>query len=464
MATLQFLGATGTVTGSKYLLEVGGSLTMIDCGLFQGDDELLKRNWEPLPVRPASVDRALLTHAHIDHSGYLPRLVRDGFRGPVYASPATADLLRMLLLDAAEIEEEEVEETDRYGRSIYHPPQKLFTKDDVYAALKRVVKVGYHEELELNRFLRVRFIPEGHILGATFIEAKLNEAGHAPIKVLFSGDLGRYHEPVLKDPPHMDETDYLVVESTYGDRLHDPTDPKDRLAEIINATVARGGKIVIPAFAVGRTQTLLWYLRELEEEGRIPILPVTVDSPMAAQATRLYLTHIEDHDLKMRLVEQKNRDPLATRRFQLAREWEESRALDEQRGPAIIIAASGMATGGRVLRHLSLYLPDEASAIILVGFQAAGTRGRRLLEGVKQIEIHGELVPVKATVEHLGNLSGHADRADILRWLSGFKRPPRMTFITHGEPEASEALLKKIVSALGWNAMIPRYGQRVELI
>jgi metallo-beta-lactamase family protein len=262
----------------------------------------------------------------------------------------------------------------------------------------------------------------------------------------------------------MDETDYLVVESTYGDRLHDPTDPKDRLAEIINATVARGGKIVIPAFAVGRTQTLLWYLRELEEEGRIPILPVTVDSPMAAQATRLYLTHTEDHDLKMRIVEQKNRDPLATRRFQLAREWEESRALDEQRGPAIIIAASGMATGGRVLRHLSLYLPDEASALILVGFQAAGTRGRRLLEGVKQIEIHGELVPVKATVEHLGNLSGHADRADILRWLSGFKRPPRMTFITHGEPEASEALLKKIVSASGWNAMIPRYGQRVELI
>ena len=463
MATIQFLGATGTVTGSKYVLEVGGSRAMIDCGLFQGFKELRERNWERLPVNPASIGWALVTHAHIDHTGYLPRLVRDGFTGPIYATSASADLMKIMLTDSGRLQEEDAEYANRKGFSKHKPAVPLYTEQDAGRALKQVHPVPYHEDVRLTKFMTARFIPSGHILGSSFIEFQIAEPDREPFKIVFSGDVGRYDEPILNDPAPIDEADYLLVESTYGNRLHDPTDPKERLAEIINETAKRGGKIIIPAFAVGRTQLLVYYLRELEDEGRIPVLPVAVDSPMGAEATRIYSKHKEDHDLDMQRIDNLKRNPLATRNFSLVQGRAGSKALDAEAGPAIIVSASGMATGGRVLHHLAHYLPDPRTAVIFVGYQGAGTRGRRLQDGEKEIKIHGQMVEVNAHIESISSLSAHADAAEILRWLGGFKRAPRTTFIIHGEPDSAEALRDKINKELGWNAVIPTYKQVVEL-
>ena len=300
MANLQFLGATGTVTGSKFVLEIGGSRAMIDCGVFQGLKEMRERNWQPFPINPASIGWVILTHAHIDHSGYLPRLVRDGFTGPVYTTNATADLLDILLPDSGKIQEEDADYANRKGFSKHNPAVPLYTEQDARIALKQVQSSSYNKEVRLSKFLSFRLIPAGHILGSSFVSAEITERDHDPIRILFSGDVGRYGEPILNDPSQVDEADYLLVESTYGNRLHEKTNPKERLSEIINATAERGGKIIIPAFAVGRTQLLVYYLRELEEEGRIPILPVAVDSPMGASVTRLYTRHQDDHDLNMK--------------------------------------------------------------------------------------------------------------------------------------------------------------------
>jgi metallo-beta-lactamase family protein len=463
MATLQFLGATGTVTGSKYLLDVSGSRVLIDCGLFQGLKMLRSRNRESLPIKPASINWVLLTHAHIDHSGYLPKLVRDGFTGPVFATIATVDLLKILLPDSAKLQEEDAEYANRKGFSNHSPALPLYTEQDATAAIKQAHKVPYNKELRLNKFITARFVPAGHILGSSFIEVNITEPDRRPIKIVFSGDLGRYDEPILNDPAPESEADYLLVESTYGNRLHDRANPKDRLAEIINATVERGGKIIIPAFAVGRTQLLVYYLRELEDEGRIPVLPVAVDSPMGAETTRIYARHHEDHDLDLERLENLHKNPLATRNFSLVQGRGGSKALNEQKGPAIIISASGMATGGRVLHHLARWLPDPASAVILVGYQAAGTRGRRLEDGEKQVKIHAQLVTVSAHIESISSLSAHADSSEIMRWLGGFKRPPRKTFVIHGEPDSAEALRDRIVKELHWDAVIPAYQQTVEL-
>src|SRR5262249_41160193 len=339
MATLQFLGATGTVTGSKYLLEVSGSRVLIDCGLFQGLKELRSRNWENLPIKPGSINWVLLTHAHIDHSGYLPRLVRDGFTGPVFATTATVDLLKILLPDSAKLQEEDAEYANRKGFSSHRPALPLYDEQDARAALKQVHKVSYNEELRLNKFIAARFVPAGHILGSSFIEINITEPECPPVKIVFSGDLGRYDEPILDDPAPESEADFLLVESTYGNRLHDRANPKDRLAEIINATVKRGGKIIVPAFAIGRTQLLVYYLPQLEDEGRIRVLPVTVDSPMGAETTRIYARHHEDHDLDLERLENLHKNPLATRNFSLVQGRGGSKALNEQTGPAIIISA-----------------------------------------------------------------------------------------------------------------------------
>jgi metallo-beta-lactamase family protein len=464
MASLQFLGASGTVTGSKFLLDVGGSRALIDCGLFQGLKELRLRNWEQLPVNPASITWVLLTHAHIDHTGYLPRLVRDGFKGPVYATSPTADLLKLLLPDSARLQEEDAEYANRKGFSRHSPALPLYTEQDANAALKLLQKVSYQQDVRLNKFLAARFIPAGHILGSSFVEVQITEQDRDPVKVVFSGDLGRYDEPILNDPAPETDADYLLIESTYGDRLHDHTNPKDRLAEIINETAARGGKIIIPAFAVGRTQSLVYFVRELEDEGRIPVLPVAVDSPMGAEATRLYSKHREDHDFDMTRLENLNRNPLATRNFSLVQGRNGSKALKDQQGSAIIISASGMATGGRVVHHLAQWLPDRASSVIFVGYQAVGTRGRRLQDGEKQIKIHGELVPVNAHIESIGSLSAHADCGEIMRWLGGFKRPPRKTFVVHGEAGSAIALRDRIVKEWGWDVVIPTYKEIVQLV
>jgi metallo-beta-lactamase family protein len=463
MTTLQFLGAAGTVTGSKYLLETHGTRVLIDCGLFQGYKELRQRNWNDLPVNPPSIAFVLLTHAHIDHSGFLPRLVRNGFSGPVFATSATADLLKVLLPDSARLQEEDAQYANRKGFSRHKPAVPLYTEQDAAAALKQLRKVSYEESVTLNKFVSARFIPAGHILGSSFIEVQMSEPNMPSLKVVFSGDLGRYDEPILNDPAPESEADYLLVESTYGNRLHDQTNPKDQLAEIINTTAARGGRIIIPAFAVGRTQLLVYYLRELEDEGRIPVLPVAVDSPMGVEATRLYSKHHEDHDFDMHRIENLQKNPLATRNFSLVQGRNGSKALNAQKGPAIIISASGMATGGRVLHHLAQWLPDPASTVLLVGYQAAGTRGRRMQDGEKLIKIHGEMVPVHAQIETLSSLSAHADSGEIMRWLSGFSRPPRTTFVVHGEPDSAEALRDRIANELGWNAIIPAYKQIVEL-
>jgi metallo-beta-lactamase family protein len=463
MAKLQFLGATGTVTGSKFVLEIGGSRAMIDCGLFQGLKEMRERNWQPLPISPSSIGWVILTHAHIDHSGYLPRLVRDGFTGPIYTTDATADLLDVLLPDSGKIQEEDADYANRKGFSKHQPAVPLYGEQDARVALKQVQSSSYNKDVRLSKFLSIRFIPAGHILGSSFVAAEITERDHEPLRIIFSGDIGRYGEPILKDPSQVDEADYLLVESTYGNRIHEQTNPKERLEEIINATAERGGKIIIPAFAVGRTQLLVYYLRELEDEGRIPILPVAVDSPMGASVTRLYAKHKSDHDLDMTQLAKSNRNALATRNFSLIQGRSGSKALDAQPGPAIIISASGMATGGRVLHHLAHYLPDPASAVILVGYQAAGTRGRRLQDGEPRIKIHGQMIPVNARIESIGSLSAHADSAELLRWLSGFKRPPRTTFIVHGEPDSAKALRDSIAKELGWNVVIPTYKEVVEL-
>lgn len=463
MPTLHFLGATGTVTGSKFVLEVGGNRIMIDCGIFQGLKELRLRNWEPLSIKPSSLGWVVLTHAHIDHSGYLPRLVKDGFTGPILTTKATDDLLGIMLPDSGKIQEEDADYANRKNFSKHKPALPLYTEQDARLTLKQVRSVGYNELVKLSKFLSVRFIPAGHILGSAFVEVEVIERDRAPIKILFSGDIGRYDEPILNDPSPVEEADYLLVESTYGNRVHGNTDPKDRLAEIVTSTAERGGKVIIPAFAVGRSQLLVYYLRELEEEGRIPVLPVAVDSPMSASATRLYARHKEDHDLDMKRLDEAHRNALATRSFSLVQGRGGSKALDQQEGPAIIISASGMATGGRVLHHLAQYLPDPNSSVVFAGFQAAGTRGRRLQDGAKEVKIHGHMVPVRAHIESIGGLSAHADASEIIRWLRGFKRPPRKTFVVHGEPDAAEALKERIVRELGWDVVIPTYKEAVEL-
>jgi metallo-beta-lactamase family protein len=460
MASLQFLGATGTVTGSKYLLQAAGRRLMVDCGLFQGLKDLRQRNWDPLPINPASVEWLALTHAHIDHTGYVPRLIKDGFNGPIYATPGTADLARILLPDSARLQEEDAEYANKKGFSKHSPALPLYTEQDAHEALKHLHTVQYGDVVKLTDSLSLKFVSAGHILGSSFISVRI---GNPPINVLFSGDVGRYDEPILNDPSPVEEADYLLVESTYGDRGHEHKDPKTRLAEIINDAVARGGKVIIPAFAVGRTQLVIYYLRELEDEGRIPVLPVTVDSPMAVSATRLYSRHKEDHDPDMQRLDAAHRNALATRNFHLVESRAQSKALNSQKGPSIVISASGMATGGRVVHHLEQNLPDPAATVIFVGYQAVGTRGRRLVSSEKTVKMHGEMIPVRARIETIGSLSAHADSSEIVRWLSGFKRPPRETFIVHGEPEAALALSETISTTFGWNVTIPAYKQIVEL-
>jgi metallo-beta-lactamase family protein len=463
MASIQFLGAAQTVTGSKFVLEVSNSRALVDCGLFQGLKELRQRNWQPLPLKPESINWVLLTHAHIDHTGFLPRLVREGFDGPVYATQATKDLLQILLPDSARLQEEEAEYANRKGYSKHQPALPLYTEADARAALKLLRGVNYNEEVRLNKFIKVRFVSVGHILGSSYIEADINEPDREPIKVIFSGDVGRYDEPILNDPSPAFDADYLLLESTYGDRLHEHSNPKDRLAEIITETARRGGKVIIPAFAVGRTQTLIYFLRELEEEGRIPILPVIIDSPMAASATRLYVKHKDDHDVDMQKLEKAGGNPLATRNFSLVSGRSGSKDLNNLQGSAIIVSASGMATGGRVLHHLARELPNPASAVVFVGYQGIGTRGRRLQDGEKEIRIFGQMVPVEAHIESIGSLSAHADANELMRWLANFSKPPRTTFIVHGEPDSSAALGARIQKELGWNVLAPNYLEKVEL-
>lgn len=463
MTKLQFLGAAQTVTGSRHLLDVDGYRVLIDCGLFQGLKELRLRNWEKFPINPASINAVILTHAHIDHTGYLPRLVREGFRGPVYATPASVELARILLPDSATLQEEEAAYANRSGYTKHAPALPLYTLRDASAALKLIQSVKYGKKVQLGKRLSFEFVEAGHIIGSAFANMEVRGTDGGITRVLATGDIGRYDEPILNDPQAVDETDYLILESTYGDREHPDVDVKDQLAKVINDTAALGGHVLIPAFAVGRTQQLVYLLRELEDEKRIPILPVFVDSPMAVSATKLYLRHREDHDLDMDALVRANRNPLATNRFHLARTVSDSKAVSAQEEPSIVISASGMATGGRILHHLRKRIRDERNTILFVGFQAEGTRGRRLVDGEKEIRMFGELIPVRARIEQIESLSAHGDWREILRWLSGFKRAPKHVFLVHGEPRAALALETRIRERFGWEVSIPQYLDEVVL-
>jgi metallo-beta-lactamase family protein len=462
MAKITFLGAAGTVTGSKHLLECEGKRLLIDCGLFQGPKELRLRNWAPLPVDPASIDWVLLTHAHIDHTGYLPRFVRDGFRGPIYADPATEELCNLLLPDSAHLQEEDAKYATQKKFSKHDPPLPLYTIPDAQAALKRFQTIPRANSFTISPQFSVRPHDAGHILGSSWLEVTVTEGGRKFV-IVFSGDIGRYDQPILNDPEPPSHADYLLCESTYGDRDHPAGDVNEELAVIVNRVAKRGGAIVIPAFAVGRTQTLMYILRELENQQRIPRLPVYVDSPMAISVTSLYMAHPEDHDLEFAQLERSGGDPLNCHEVHMTRTVEESKQINSVTSPCIILSASGMATGGRILHHLARRLPDARNAVLLVGYQGEGTRGRALQDGAQFLRIHGQDVPVKAEVTAIGQLSAHADRSELLRWLSGFTAAPRQTFLVHGEPPALQALQGAIREKYGWPVMIPAYQQTVEL-
>jgi len=453
---LTFLGATGTVTGSKYLLEDGGRKIMIDCGLFQGLKELRLRNWEGLPVNPRDIDILLLTHAHLDHSGYIPKLVKAGFKGPIYCSEATFDLCKILLPDSGHIQEEDAERANRYGYTKHKPAMPLYTEKEARDTFGQFKPVDFGQPCKLTDELEFTLHRAGHILGAAFI--RISDGGGASI--LFSGDIGRLDDPVMKAPAKIQDADYLVVESTYGNRLHDKTDPTEDIERIISETAARGGTVVIPAFAVGRAQAIMFYIHKLKTEGRIPSnLPVFLDSPMAINASDLLCKHLNDH----RMPRGQCMDVCGIATY--TRTVDQSKAIYNKNNnmPKVVISASGMATGGRVLHHLKHYLGDKRNTILLAGFQAAGTRGARLAHGEKEIKIHGQMWPVQAQIEKLDNMSAHADYQEILTWMENFSSPPRKVFVVHGEAEAAASMRDKIENKFGWNAVVPEYKQKEEL-
>ena len=457
MPSLTFLGAAGTVTGSKHLIDTGTHRVLVDCGLFQGLKELRLRNWQPLPVAAGSIDAIILTHAHLDHCGYLPRLVAQGFKGRVFCTAGTRDLCTLVLPDSAHIQEEDARDANRYSYSKHQPALPLYTSADAERALTLLQPVGYNRPVPVVPGLEVDFINAGHLLGSAFARVHL-----AAKTLVFGGDLGRYGRPVLPDPSPVENADVLLLESTYGDRAHPAGDQGERLAGIVTAVAARGGKLIIPAFAIGRVEEVIYWLKQLEEQKRIPILPVFVDSPMAARALQFYAQRADELDPDLH-PEGRRVSAFVTKRMTTVASAQQSKELVASRQPSIVIASSGMATGGRVLYHLQATLPNPANTVLFVGFQAAGTRGRTLLDGARSVRIKGRDVGVAATIDHLDSMSAHADGNEILRWLSGFTAPPGMIYLVHGEPIAASALKTRIDREKGWPVRVAEYRQRVEV-
>jgi len=483
VTSLTFLGAARTVTGSKYLLDTGASKVLIDAGLFQGLKELRERNWQPFPIPAADIHAIVLTHAHLDHCGYLPRLVAQGFRGRVFCTAGTLDLCRIVLPDAGRIQEEDAANANRHGYSKHAPALPLYTEADAFRAVSQLQPVGYDRPMPVAPDVEVDFVNAGHLLGSAY--ARVRTGG---MTILFGGDLGRFGRPVLPDPSVVSEADYLLVESTYGNRVHHQDDDGAQLAEVITRTAARGGRIIIPSFAIGRVEELIYWLKRLEEAKRIPVLPVFVDSPMAIEALSRYQQRLSeldpelqpeardekaphgpaDHEealsqRKQHAVHERQICAFCTERFRTVSSAAESKQLTQSKMPAIVISASGMATGGRVLHHLRAALPDARNTVLFVGYQAEGTRGRQLVDGGTTVKIHGEIIPVRAEIALVESMSAHADSQEILRWLGGFTRPPRLTFIVHGEPVAMEALGASIHDRLGWSTKMPAHGETVVL-
>lgn len=459
---LSFLGAAGTVTGSRFLLEVKGHQYLIDCGLFQGGRSEKALNWEAFPIPPERIEAVLLTHAHIDHVGYLPRLVRQGFRGPVYATEASQALLQIVLPDSAHLQEQDAAYANKSGYSRHKPALPLYTAADAEDTLKLIQGVPFDHPLGLDG-VTIKWRPAGHILGSAILEVEVSN-GRSLRRVVFSGDLGRYESEVMRPPTSLTEADLLLIETTYGDRLHSDEPIQDALAKALDHITKSGGVLLVPAFAVGRTQEVLYHIRQLQEKGRVADLPVFIDSPMAVDASHIYCRFGDDHNLDVNLLMDEKECPLRCRDTHFVRDVEESKLLNTRPGPVVIISASGMCNGGRIMHHLKWRLPDKRNAVLFVGYQAEGTRGRLLLEGAKRIRIHGEETPVRARIFQAHALSAHADRDELLRWLGGFEKPPRHTFVVHGEPKSSQAFQEHIRSRFGWEVSAPKIGDVHEIV
>lgn len=452
MLTLTSLGGAGTVTGSKHLLGLDGKRILIDCGLFQGLKNLRELNWGPFPVDPRSLDAVVLTHAHLDHSGYLPRLVREGFRGPVFASAGTFDIAKLILTDSGHIQEKDAEYANRKGFAKHKPALPLYGVEDAERALDLFSTIPFGEPRRLPGSATVTLRRAGHILGAATVTIEWGDK-----RIVFSGDLGRYDDAMMHDPEPVPEADYIIIESTYGNRQHDPEDSTEMLGRVVERTIGRGGTVVIPAFAIGRAQALLHHFWMLKNAGRLDSTPIYLDSPMAINASDLLCAHLDDHKLPPGVC--RALCEVAT----YTRSVEASKEITTSPFPKVVISASGMATGGRVLHHLKAYVSDRRNTILFSGFQAAGTRGRAMLQGAKEIKIHGQWLPVEAEVAELPMLSAHADSNELIRWLGGFRAAPTRVFVVHGEPEASEALATRIDRELGWDAVVPRIDQVFQL-
>lgn len=445
---ITFLGAAQTVTGSKYLLEYNNKKILIDCGLFQGQKELRLRNWEEFFINPKEIDAVVLTHAHIDHSGYLPLLVKKGFKGKIFCSNATFDLCKILLLDSGFLQEEDAARANRYSYSKHQPALPLYTEYDAEKSLEYFAPVEFGEKHFLADDFYFTLEPSGHILGAAFISLFYGNES-----IVFSGDLGRKSDPIMKAPTALQHATYLLIESTYGDRLHDKIDPAQVIKKAIIKTAARGGIVVIPAFAVGRAQNIMFYIQQLKQQKIIPDIPVFLDSPMAINAAEILYKYSNEHRLDKNLCYE------VCDVAHYVRTADESKKLNQIKMPIIIISASGMAEGGRVLHHLKNYISDYKNTILFTGFQAQGTRGDKIVRGDKDVKIHGDIYPVKAEIVNLTSGSAHADYEEILEWLGNFKEAPKKTFITHGSPESAASLKEKIEKKLGWSVTIPAHLQ-----
>ncbi|MFI5384658.1 MAG: MBL fold metallo-hydrolase RNA specificity domain-containing protein [Fimbriimonadales bacterium] len=456
--TIQFLGAAETVTGSKHLLTLNGHKVLVDCGLFQGGKDLRARNWQPLPVDLHEIEAMIVTHAHLDHIGYIPRLVKEGFRSPIYCTRATLGLARISLPDSGHIQEEDARHHNRHGTD-HDPALPLYTELEARDCLSLFRPIKYDTLTDLPGGAKFRFLPAGHILGSAFAEIYF-QSGE---RILMSGDLGRFNTPIIKDPTMIDYAEFLVVESTYGDRLHSHEPVLPKLEELLGWAMENRSMVLVPSFSIGRTQELLYYLKQLEEQGKLPNIPIYVDSPMGLSATELYENAVEERDPESEMKFNLHDNPLEPKGLTMIRSADESKRLNQTRGPAFIIAGSGMANGGRIVHHLLHHLSEPSTLVIFTGYQAEGTMGRMILEGATHVRILGQEVEVHARIERLNALSAHADQAEIMQWLRGFKAPPRRTFIVHGEPPAQAALRDKIVSELEWDVVIPHWKETAAL-
>lgn len=453
--SVKFLGAAGTVTGSRYLLDLGDFEFLVDCGLFQGKRELRRRNWDKFPMPPTDMEAIVLTHAHMDHIGCLPKLVKDGFNGPIYCTAATAELAKILLLDSGKLQEEEAEYARKKGYSRHENPEPLYTVEDAEAVFPLFVPQDFKKPFSIHPSVEVTYYHAGHILGAAIVKIVIKGDSQTK-KLVFSGDLGRYHDPILYPPTLVPEADVVWIESTYGDRISTSGKPEEELAAAINEVFDRDGLVIIPAFAVGRTQLVMYYLYQLMKKDKIPRIPIYLDSPMAIDVSDLYKDFHQDHQL-IAVLDGTSQHPFQHQQLHYFRKQEQSRTLNDLRGKAIIISASGMATGGRVLHHLFHHLPNERNGVIFVGYQAEGTRGRNLVDGDPEIRIYGQDVPVKAKIYNVEGLSAHADQNELMEWAEGFCEKPKIAFIVHGEEKSASVLANKLKNELGWNTLIPNY-------